>query len=147
MRYGGSSLDTVTPEKRHYIMSKIRGKDTSPEILVRKYLFSMGLRYRKNDKKLPGHPDIVFPKYHTVVFINGCFWHGHEGCRYFRLPSSNVEFWEAKIKRNRERDAKDIADLQNKGWRVITVWECQVKRKSEREASLEAIYNSVISEQ
>ena len=79
--------------------------------------------------------------------INGCFWHGHEGCRYFRLPSSNVEFWEAKIKRNRERDAKDIADLQNKGWRVITVWECQVKRKSEREASLEAIYNSVISGQ
>ena len=105
-------MDTMTPEKRHETMSHIRGKDTKPEVLVRKYLFSKGLRYRKNDRKLPGHPDIVLPKYRTVVFVNGCFWHGHEGCRYFSLPSTNVEFWKAKIVRNRERDSSDVEELE-----------------------------------
>ena len=137
-------MDTMTPEKRHETMSHIRGKDTKPEVLVRKYLFSKGLRYRKNDKKLPGHPDIVLPKYKTVVFVNGCFWHGHEGCRFFRLPSTNVEFWKTKIVRNRERDSLDVEELEGKGWRVLTVWECQVKRKQDRPEALEQIYRTIV---
>ena len=137
-------MDTMTPEKRHENMSHIRGKDTKPEIVVRKYLFSKGLRYRKNDRRLPGHPDMVFPKYRKVLFVNGCFWHGHEGCRYFRLPSTNVEFWKAKIERNRERDARDIEELHKLGWEVVTVWECEIRRKAEREAALHFIYKKVV---
>lgn len=140
-------MDTLTPEQRSLNMSLIRGKDTKPEVLVRKYLFSKGLRYRKNDKRFPGHPDIVFPKYRTVIFVHGCFWHGHEGCRYFRLPSTNVEFWKAKISRNRERDKKDAAELDKLGWKVITVWECRIRRKADRAEALEEVYRKVIGEQ
>ena len=111
-------------------MSRIRGKDTKPEILVRKYLFSEGFRFRKNDKRYPGHPDIVLPKYKTVVFVNGCFWHGHEGCKYYTVPKTNTEFWVAKVRRNQERDRADAEALEAMGWTVITVWECQLDRNS-----------------
>ena len=123
-------MDKITPEQRHYTMSRIRGKDTKPEILVRKYLFSEGFRFRKNDKRYPGHPDIVLPKYKTVVFVNGCFWHGHEGCKYYTVPKTNTEFWVAKVRRNQERDRADAEALEAMGWTVITVWECQLDRNS-----------------
>ena len=121
-------MDRITPEQRHYTMSRIRGKDTKPEILVRKYLFSEGFRFRKNDKRYPGHPDIVLPKYKTVIFVNGCFWHGHENCKYYTVPKSNTEFWIAKVKRNQERDKADVSALQALGWNVITIWECQLDK-------------------
>lgn len=109
-------------------MSRIKGKNTKPEEIVRKYLFSQGFRYRKNDKKLPGTPDIVLPKYKTVVFVNGCFWHGHDGCRYFVTPKTNTSFWVNKIETNKIRDNKTIENLQELGWKVIVVWECQLKK-------------------
>lgn len=127
--------DVHTPEQRSYNMSKIRGKNTKPEEMVRKYLFSQGFRYRKNDPRLPGKPDVVLPKYKTVIFVNGCFWHGHEGCRYFVLPKSNVEFWEAKINGNIARDFKSIQLLEEQGWNVIVIWECELKRNN-RETTL-----------
>ena len=110
---------------------------------LRKYLFSKGLRYRKNYGKLPGHPDIALPKYKTVIFVNGCFWHGHAGCRFFHLPSSNVEFWELKIRNNRERDIKKTEELDALGWTVITIWECEIKRKEERMITLEKLYQDI----
>ena len=110
-------------------MSCIKGKNTKPEEIVRKYLFSQGFRYRKNDKRLPGTPDIVLPKYKIVIFVNGCFWHGHEGCRYFVIPKTNTEFWTKKIETNRKRDIRKINDLQALGWKVIVVWECQLKKE------------------
>ena len=123
-------MDKITPEQRHYTMSRIRGKDTKPEILVRKYLFSEGFRFRKNDKRYPGHPDIVLPKYKTVVFVNGCFWHGHEGCKYYTIPKTNTDFWVAKVQRNQARDRSDIEKLSQMGWNVITIWECQLEKAS-----------------
>ena len=122
-------MDKISPEQRHYTMSRIRGKDTKPEILVRKYLFSEGFRFRKNDKRYPGHPDIVLPKYKTVVFVNGCFWHGHEGCKYYTVPKTNTDFWVAKVQRNQARDKADVAALESMGWRVIVVWECQLEKR------------------
>lgn len=110
-------------------MAAIRGKDTKPELLVRKFLFSRGFRYRLNHPRLPGHPDIVLRKYRTVIFVNGCFWHGHENCRYFRLPKTNVDFWKNKIERNRERDKEEQHRLAEMGWHCVTVWECQLKPK------------------
>ena len=109
-------------------MSRISGKDTKPEVLVRKYLFSKGFRYRKNDVRLPGKPDIVLAKYKTVIFVNGCFWHGHEGCRYFVWPKNNAQFWRTKISGNAERDKKTYYQLNQLGWRVIVVWECELKK-------------------
>ena len=106
-------------------MSRIKGKNTKPEETVRKFLFSKGIRYRKNVKNLPGKPDIVLKKYKTVVFVNGCFWHGHEKCRYFVMPKSNTDFWNEKILRNINRDNKTYETLMNSGWNVITVWECE----------------------
>lgn len=120
--------DVHTPEQRSYNMSRIRNKNTKPEELVRKHLFSKGFRYRKNDPRLPGKPDIVLPKYKTVIFVNGCFWHGHEGCRYFVWPKSNAEFWKAKISGNIEHDQRTYTHLQKLGWRVIVVWECELKK-------------------
>lgn len=120
--------DVHTPEQRSYNMSRIRSKNTKPEELVRKFLFSQGFRYRKNDARLPGKPDIVLPKYKTVIFVNGCFWHGHEGCRYFVWPKNNAEFWEEKITGNIQRDKHNHQLLANQGWRVIEIWECQLKR-------------------
>ena len=126
-------------------MAAIKGKDTKPEMIVRKYLFSRGLRFRVQVRKLPGTPDIVLPKYRTAIFVNGCFWHGHEGCKYFRLPKSNVEFWKEKIERNIERDKESMQALFDLGWKVIRVWECELRNKADREDTLNKIYNSITS--
>lgn len=123
-------MDVHSKETRSYNMSRIKSSNTKPEEIVRKYLFSKGFRYRKNDKRYPGKPDIVLPKYRTIIFVNGCFWHGHEGCRYFVVPKTNTEFWVNKIETNKQRDSRKINDLQALGWRVITVWECQLKSKT-----------------
>ena len=136
-------MDTHPPKQRSYNMSLIHGKDTKPEILVRKYLFGRGLRFRKNDKRLPGHPDIVFPKYRTVVFVHGCFWHGHEGCKYFVMPKTNAEFWENKIKTNIERDASINRKLSDQGWSVHIIWECELKTRT-REQVLTELYNKIV---
>lgn len=114
-------------------MSRIRSKNTKPEILVRKFLFAHGFRYRINVKTLPGTPDIVLKKYKTVIFVNGCFWHGHEGCRYAHLPKSNLEYWETKINKNKERDLQERIQLRRMGWHVIQFWECQLKPKVREE--------------
>jgi DNA mismatch endonuclease (patch repair protein) len=116
--------DVHSKETRSYNMSRIRSKDTKPELLVRKFLFSKGFRYRLHDKKLPGKPDIVLPKYKTVVFIHGCFWHGHDGCRYSVIPKTRTEWWEEKIDRNKIKDEKVKNDLLKLKWKVIHVWEC-----------------------
>ena len=120
-------VDVLTKEQRRKCMSNIRSKNTKPEILVRKYLFSQGIRFRVNVKKLPGTPDIVLRKYRTVIFVNGCFWHGHEGCKYYVLPKTNTEFWKEKIERNKARDYKKSMELRQMGWHVITIWECQLR--------------------
>jgi DNA mismatch endonuclease (patch repair protein) len=121
-------MDVHDKATRSYNMSCIKGKGTKPEEIVRKYLFSQGFRYRKNDKRLPGTPDIVLPKYRTVIFVNGCFWHGHEGCKYFVWPKNNADFWKKKIEQNIARDKRDFLLLQEAGWRVIVVWECSLKK-------------------
>ena len=110
-------------------MSHIRSTNTKPEILVRKYLFAQGFRFRKNDKRLPGCPDIVLPKYKTVIFVNGCFWHKHE-CARFVWPASNTDYWYAKIMKNVERDAVNYRRLEEDGWKVVVIWECQLKKDS-----------------
>ena len=119
--------DVHSPEERSYNMSSIRGKDTKPEEIVRKYLFSKGFRYRKNATDLPGKPDIVLPKYRTCIFVNGCFWHVHVGCKYFVWPQNNADFWRKKLLANKERDKTVTEKLRESGWRVITIWECELK--------------------
>ncbi len=131
-------MDKLTKEQRHRCMASIRSKNTKPEMLVRKYLFARGFRYRLNHPRLPGHPDLVLRKYRTVIFVNGCFWHGHEGCKYFQLPKTNVEFWRTKIERNQERDKEERERLAQMGWHSITVWECQLKPKV-REQTLDSL--------
>ena len=126
-------------------MAAIKGKDTKPEMIVRKYLFSRGLRFRVQGRKLPGTPDIVFPKYKTAIFVNGCFWHGHEGCKHFRLPKSNVEFWKEKIERNIARDVRNETELKALGWRVIRVWECEIKTVKGREEYLKHLYDRIVN--
>lgn len=137
--------DVMTSEQRSRCMAAIKGKDTKPEMIVRKYLFSRGLRFRVQVRKLPGTPDIVLPKYKTVIFVNGCFWHGHEGCKYFRLPKSNIEFWKEKIEGNIERDTRNEVELKALGWRVIRVWECDIKAVNGREEYLQSLYNTIIN--
>jgi DNA mismatch endonuclease (patch repair protein) len=110
-------------------MSRIKGRNTKPEMLVRRYLHSRGYRYRVNVRKLPGTPDIVLRKYKTAIFINGCFWHGHEGCRYYIPPKSNSQFWQQKIERNKQRDIEKRIQLRLLGWHTIIIWECQLKPK------------------
>lgn len=126
------------------LMSRIHSKDTKPEIQVRKYLFSKGLRFRKNVKRMPGTPDIVLPKYNTVIFIHGCFWHGHM-CRQGRLPTSNAEFWRSKIAANKKRDSQKIEQLEKEGWKVIIIWQCDLKNKSKSEETLNSLFQSVIT--
>lgn len=120
--------DPLSPSQRHTCMSHIRSHDTKPEVKLRKELFKLGYRYRINKKGLPGSPDIVLAKYRTCIFVNGCFWHGHKGCPKFVMPKSNVEFWQSKIERNRERDLWDYTYLESKSWRVIIVWECELAK-------------------
>ena len=122
-------MDKMSEEQRHRCMASIRGRDTKPELIVRRYLFGRGFRYRLNHPRLPGHPDIVLRKYRTVIFVNGCFWHGHKGCRYFTVPKSNTDFWSAKISRNAERDRSVQEQLAAMGWHCVTVWECQLMPK------------------
>ena len=127
--------DCLTPQQRHRNMVAVQSRDTNPELIVRRYLHAHGFRYRLCDPHLPGHPDIVLKKYRTVIFVNGCFWHGHDGCRYFRLPKTNTPFWEAKITRNKEKDTDSLRTLAVLGWHTITVWECTLKGR-QREATL-----------
>jgi DNA mismatch endonuclease (patch repair protein) len=122
--------DVHSKETRSYNMSRIRSKNTQPEMLVRRFLFAHGFRYRLHDKKLPGKPDIVLPKYKTVIFVNGCFWHGHEGCKYFVLPKTREEWWREKITGTMERDRILKNELTALGWKVVLIWECQLKSQS-----------------
>lgn len=120
-------MDVHSKETRSYNMSRVKGKNTKPELLVRKYLFSLGFRYRINDKRLPGNPDIVLPRFKTVIFVNGCFWHGHKGCKYFVVPKTRTDWWLNKINNNQLNDSKNHATLTQQGWQVIIVWECELK--------------------
>ena len=136
--------DKMTIEQRHHNMAAIKGKDTKPEILVRKFLWARGFRYRLNHPRLPGKPDIVLRKYRTCILVNGCFWHKHD-CPRFVWPSSNQDYWIPKIQRNIERDRLNAAELQKKGWHIITVWECELKKKN-RELRLERLLSEITLE-
>ena len=136
-------MDSHSKEVRSYNMSQIRSTNSKPEMLARKYLFAKGLRYRKNVKTLPGKPDIVLKKYKTVVFVNGCFWHGHENCKYFVMPKSNTAYWQEKIHKNIERDTITYQALTQLGWNVIIVWECDLK-KDKRDNTLEYLYYNIL---
>ena len=135
--------DTLSQTQRSYNMSRIRGKNTKPEILVRKGLHARGFRFRLHNKKLPGSPDIVLPKYGVAIMVNGCFWHGHKRCRYATKPKTNVRFWETKIARNRHRDEVTNAHLEALGWHVITVWECELREKSILASRLDALAEEI----
>ena len=121
-------IDSFTPTMRHRIMAAIHSSNTKPEVKLRHALWGLGYRYRINDKHLPGSPDIVLPKYRSVIFVNGCFWHGHKGCKYYTVPQTNTDFWVAKVKRNQERDQEVWRKLEAKGWSVIIVWECELEK-------------------
>ena len=136
--------DVMTPQQRHDCMSHIRSKNTKPEQLVRRALWHLGFRYRLHVKDLPGKPDIVLSKYKAVIFINGCFWHGHDGCKDFVIPKSNTAFWLGKIDKNKERDTRDGVALASAGWKVITIWECELK-KSVIEATLDSLVQALVS--
>lgn len=136
-------MDSLTPEKRSWNMSRIPSKNTKPEELVRKFLFSKGFRYRKNDKRLPGKPDIVLPKYKTVIFVNGCFWHNHKDCQGSRLPKTNTDFWGRKLEVNVVRDQNNYQLLEQKGWKVIIFWECYLKNKKTTERRLGELINAI----
>ncbi len=125
--------DIYSKQKRSSIMSKIRGQKTKPELVVRKFLFSKGFRYRINDERYPGKPDIILHKYHTAIFVHGCFWHGHESCKAAALPKTNTDFWKEKIENNILRDRKDVELLKNKGWNVIIIWNCEINTQKKRE--------------
>jgi DNA mismatch endonuclease (patch repair protein) len=119
--------DVHDKQTRNYNMSRIKGKNTKPEMLVRKFLFSNGFRYKLHDKKLSGKPDIVLPKLRTAIFVHGCFWHGHENCRYFVVPKTRAKFWLDKIEGNKQRDPENFSALKNEGWKVFTIFECELK--------------------
>ncbi len=127
--------DVHNKKIRSYNMSQVKAKDTKPELIVRKYLFACGFRYRLHNKKLPGKPDIVLPKYKTILFINGCFWHGHKKCAWAALPKTRTEWWQEKINKNIANDEKVIKNLRRTGWKVIVVWTCDLKA-SKRDSTL-----------
>nr|WP_174506094.1 DNA mismatch endonuclease Vsr [Acinetobacter sp. Marseille-Q1620] len=135
-------VDSIT---RSHMMSNIKGKNTKPEILIRSLLHRHGFRFRIHRKDLPGKPDIVLPKYNAIIFIHGCFWHGHQNCRLFKLPASRTEFWEAKISKNRENDLKAKGLLLNSGWRICTIWECAVRRSKKDPVALMDILTTWLS--
>ena len=122
--------DRLSPQQRHHCMSNINSSSTKPEMKLRKELWKQGFRYRINDKRLPGSPDIVLPKYRSVVFIHGCFWHGHKDCPRYVVPKTNTEFWVNKVARNQKRDEEKWRQLEAKGWSVIIVWECELEKKN-----------------
>lgn len=134
--------DVHSKEVRSFNMSRVKGKDTKPELLVRKFLFASGLRYRLHDKKLPGRPDIVLPKYNTIIFVQGCFWHGHANCKYATIPRTRTEFWSQKIEGNKQRDKNNIEQLKNKGWNVLIVHGCELK-KDKKELTLKKVLNNI----
>lgn len=123
-------MHKLSQQQQHDIMASIHAKGTKPELLVRHWLWSHGYRYRLNVKSVPGSPDIVLRKYRTAIFVNGCFWHGHEGCGKYSIPKTNTGFWMAKVIRNRERDQRNYKDLHDAGWNVIVIWECQLKKSN-----------------
>ena len=133
-------MDTVSKKKRSEVMSKVRSKNTKPEIIVRKLLYKLGYRFRLHRNDLPGKPDICLPKYKTVIFVHGCFWHGHKGCA--RHPKSNLDYWTPKIKRNAERDHLHKNSLRKLGWKVITVWECDLKSSQKLQNKLSKFLDS-----
>ncbi|MBA7532094.1 hypothetical protein ES705_24320 [subsurface metagenome] len=135
--------DIFTKRKRSQIMATVKNRNTKPEIQVRKALFSRGFRYRINDKRLPGSPDIVLPKYHTAIFVHGCYWHGHTNCKKAIKPSTNKNFWNAKIEKNRLRDQKAQQELSQMGWKVIVIWECELRNKESLELSLNKLINEL----
>lgn len=141
--YPYTMADHFTPIQRSGVMRSIKSKDTKAELLIRRFLFRKGLRYRTNDRRLAGSPDIVLPKYRCVVFVNGCFWHGHQECPFFVLPKTNAQFWKDKIEKNILRDAKNISTLISDGWRVFVVWECELRNRQKREATLEGLINEI----
>lgn len=130
--------DVLTPTQRHRCMSRIRGKATKPEMLVRRWLWAHGYRYRLNVKSVPGKPDIVMRRYRTAIFVNGCFWHGHEGCSQFVMPKSNTDFWRTKIESNRKRDQQNYQLLQESGWQVLVIWQCNLT-KDKLEPTMQSI--------
>lgn len=134
--------DVHNKEVRSYNMSRIKGKNTKPEILVRKFLFSKGFRYRLHSKLLPGKPDIILPKYKTVIFVHGCFWHGHKNCKYFVIPKTRTDWWLNKINGNIANDEKKRSALEKSGWRVINIWECELK--SNKEQTLEQLAQNIL---
>lgn len=138
-------MDVHDSKTRSYNMSRIKGQNTKPEETVRKYLFAQGFRYRKNVRNLPGTPDIVLSKYKTVIFVNGCFWHGHKDCRYFVIPKTNTEFWVNKISANRNRDEINIQKLIELKWKVIVVWECQLKN-GKTDETMQRLVKKIINE-
>ncbi|NLO72054.1 MAG: DNA mismatch endonuclease Vsr [Porphyromonadaceae bacterium] len=127
---------------RSYNMSRIKGTDTKPEMLLRKYLHAHGIRYRLHNKNLPGKPDLTLAKYHTVIFVNGCFWHGHKGCKYFVLPKTRTEWWRDKIEETIKRDIKAMKDLKESGWNSTVIWECELKPEK-RNTTLENLYHLI----
>ena len=139
-------MDIWNNEKRSAVMSRIRSKETKPEIMVRKFLFSHGFRYRKNDENLPGKPDIVIPKYKTIIFVHGCFWHGHilDGkTRHRHLPVTNKDYWLSKIQKNEDRDKEINQRLEALGWRVIILWECELSSIKKREFTLNSLIKTI----
>ena len=134
--------DVHTKEQRRYNMQQIRSRDTKPEMLVRKFLHAQGFRYRLHDKKLPGKPDIVLPKYRMVIFVHGCFWHGHSNCKYYVVPKTNTAWWLNKINTNKANDAKALKALKKDGWRLIEVWECKLK-PAKIEKTLEGLLKKI----
>lgn len=133
--------DVFTPSQRSRIMSRVRQRDTTPEVKVRRLLHRLGYRFRLHRKDLPGKPDIVLPKHKAVVFVHGCFWHGHTGCRRAARPTSNAAFWNSKLDKNLARDARVEAELSNLGWRVLTIWQCQVRDVAKLQHSIECFLN------
>lgn len=138
-------VDIVDSATRSRMMSNIKGRNTKPELLIRSLLHAQGFRFRIHRKDLPGKPDIVLPKYKAIIFIHGCFWHGHQNCRLFKLPASRTEFWEAKISRNQENDLKAKELLLNSGWRICTIWECAVRRSKKDPVALMDILTKWLS--
>jgi DNA mismatch endonuclease (patch repair protein) len=134
-------MDVFSPKKRSEVMSRIRGKNTKPEMIVRHYLHAHGLRYRLHAKKLRGRPDVVLPRHRAVVFVHGCFWHQHSRCKYAARPSTNATFWQEKLSGNVERDARTVAELENEGWRVFTIWECALQ-----ESDLQALLQGILGQ-
>ena len=133
--------DVHEPEVRSYNMSRIKAKDTKPEMLVRKFLHARGFRYKLHDKTLPGKPDIVLPKFNTIVFVHGCFWHGHEGCNYFVVPRTRTQWWLDKISTNRRKDKENETKLKISGWNVLTVFECELKSGNQQKTLMNLIKN------